>query len=255
MDDAHLCTSCNHVLSKLMILPCSCLSAYDTRIGSAYIIMEKVDGVTERAAPNPTAKDYRPLLECILKAESRCFKVVFSLFGDLYYKKDVSPELQMIELYADSSEIKDGADRLRIGPSTQRAFWRGERGSMDLDYGPCGCHFLMCLSKAIYSRHRNQGDLLLITWRPLPNPRYPRSQSTLVPETTLTSIALITHRHFSYSWMLKQAINGIFIGSVYTAKSDPYEVDTIDVLFILSGTFVGLDKVVQSQLAEGVSFS
>lgn len=106
MDDARLCTSCNHVLSKLMILPCSsrfCLSAYDTRIGSAYIIMEKVDGVTlkERPASNPTAKDYRPLLECILKVESRCFKVVFSLFGDLYYKEDVSPELQMIGLYAD----------------------------------------------------------------------------------------------------------------------------------------------------------
>ena len=53
--------------------------------------------------------------------------------------------------------------------------------------------------------------------------------------------------------MLKQAINGIFIGSVYTAKSDTYQVDTTDVLFILSGAFVGLDKVVQSRLAKGVS--
>ena len=65
--------------------------------------------------------------------------------------------------------------------------------SMDLDLGPCACHFPMCLSKTIYLRHRNQGDLLQITWQPLPNPRYPGSKSTLVPETTLTSSALITH--------------------------------------------------------------
>ena len=147
--------------------------------------MEKIDGVTlkERTASNPTAKDYRPLLECILKVESQCFKVVFSLFGDLYYKEDASPELQMIELYADSSEIKHGADCLRVGSNTHRAFW-----------GPFGCHFPMCLSKVTYLRHRNQGDLLLIIWQLLPNPGYPRSQSTLVPETTLTLIALITHR-------------------------------------------------------------
>ncbi|KAF9512550.1 hypothetical protein BS47DRAFT_1394146 [Hydnum rufescens UP504] len=34
-------------------------------------------------------------------------------------------------------------------------------------------------------------------------------------------------------------------------KSDTYQVDTTDVLFILSGAFVGLDKVVQSRLAKG----
>jgi hypothetical protein len=134
----YLCTVLNLPVPRVLAW-----SASDTRIGSAYIIMEKVDGSTlkERAALDPDAKDYRPLLECILKAESQCLMAVFSQFGSLYYKEDVSPELQMIGLYADSSEIKDGADRFRIGPSTHRAFWRGERAPMDLDRGPCTCHF------------------------------------------------------------------------------------------------------------------
>lgn len=37
-----------------------------------------------------------------------------------------------------------------------------------------------------------------------------------------------------------------------TAKSEIYQVDTTDILFILSGAFVGLDKVVQQRLAKGV---
>lgn len=36
------------------------------------------------------------------------------------------------------------------------------------------------------------------------------------------------------------------------AKSETYQVDTTDILFILSGAFVGLDKVVQQRLAKGV---
>lgn len=45
------------------------------------------------------------------------------------------------------------------------------------------------------------------------------------------------------------------IGSIdpqLTAKSEIYQVDTTDILFILSGAFVGLDKVVQQRLAKGV---
>jgi len=39
---------------------------------------------------------------------------------------------------------------------------------------------------------------------------------------------------------------------VQIAKSEMYQVDTTDILFILSGAFVGLDKVVQQRLAKGV---
>jgi len=36
-------------------------------------------------------------------------------------------------------------------------------------------------------------------------------------------------------------------------KSDSYQVDTTDILFILSGAFVGLDKIIRTRVAKGVS--
>ncbi|KAF9508803.1 hypothetical protein BS47DRAFT_1488269 [Hydnum rufescens UP504] len=78
-------------------------SAFDTRVGSAYMIMEKVNGITSTNAS---------------RIEDTCLKAVFSHFGSLYYKEDVTPELQKLALYANSSQIKDGADRFRIGHST-----------------------------------------------------------------------------------------------------------------------------------------
>lgn len=37
------------------------------------------------------------------------------------------------------------------------------------------------------------------------------------------------------------------------AKSETYQVDTSNVLFILSGAFVGLDKIVLGRMSKGVS--
>ena len=39
------------------------------------------------------------------------------------------------------------------------------------------------------------------------------------------------------------------------AKSDTYSIDTSNVLFILSGAFVGLDNIVKRRVAKGVSIS
>ncbi|KDQ14840.1 hypothetical protein BOTBODRAFT_158856 [Botryobasidium botryosum FD-172 SS1] len=113
-------------------------SASNDRVGSAYIIMEKVEGSTlkMRMQSLPPAHEFRDLVISVLEMETSCLHAVFSQYGSLYYKEDVSPELQRVPLYADFSQIKDGADRFRIGPSTNRAFWCGERESMDLDRGP-----------------------------------------------------------------------------------------------------------------------
>jgi len=40
-----------------------------------------------------------------------------------------------------------------------------------------------------------------------------------------------------------------------TAKTDTYHVDTSNVLFILSGAFVGLDQIIKQRVAKGVSSS
>ena len=36
------------------------------------------------------------------------------------------------------------------------------------------------------------------------------------------------------------------------AKADSYHIDTTNVLFILSGAFVGLDKIIKKRVAKGV---
>lgn len=36
-------------------------------------------------------------------------------------------------------------------------------------------------------------------------------------------------------------------------KGETYSVDTSNILFILSGAFVGLDKIIQDRMAKGVS--
>ncbi|KDQ19234.1 hypothetical protein BOTBODRAFT_102584 [Botryobasidium botryosum FD-172 SS1] len=113
-------------------------SASSDRIGSAYIIMEKVEGSTlkARTQSRPPAHELRSLLVSVFNSESKCLQAAFLQYGSLYYKEDVSPELQKLPLYADHSPIKDGSDRFRVGPSTQRSFWCGERESMELDRGP-----------------------------------------------------------------------------------------------------------------------
>lgn len=39
---------------------------------------------------------------------------------------------------------------------------------------------------------------------------------------------------------------------LWLAKPDAYQIDTSNVLFILSGAFVGLDKVIKQRVAKGV---
>ncbi|KAF8069187.1 kinase-like domain-containing protein [Lyophyllum atratum] len=64
----------------------------------------------------------------------------FSQIGSLYFKADVSPELQARPLFADPECNVDDADHIsqkyRIGPITDRQWWRGARCHVDADRGP-----------------------------------------------------------------------------------------------------------------------
>jgi ATP-dependent protease Clp ATPase subunit len=40
--------------------------------------------------------------------------------------------------------------------------------------------------------------------------------------------------------------------TVFAAKSDVYSIDTTNVLFILSGAFVGLEDIIKQRVAKGV---
>jgi ATP-dependent Clp protease ATP-binding subunit ClpX len=44
-------------------------------------------------------------------------------------------------------------------------------------------------------------------------------------------------------------------GAGASSKGDTYTVDTSNILFILSGAFVGLEKIVGDRMAKGVKYS
>ena len=64
----------------------------------------------------------------------------FSQIGSLYYKEDVTPELQARPLYTENfTPYADEHERFRIGPLVDWQILRGSRGGMDVDRGPCEC--------------------------------------------------------------------------------------------------------------------
>lgn len=63
--------------------------------------------------------------------------IPFSQYGSIYYKEDVSPELQALPLYAEGTPEDECSERFRIGPSIDRRFYRGERLRLNIDRGPC----------------------------------------------------------------------------------------------------------------------
>ena len=58
---------------------------------------------------------------------------------------------------------------------------------------------------------------------------------------------LATREHHFDFWMI------LIVTFFVKARPDVYHIDTSNVLFILSGAFVGLDKVIRQRVAKGVS--
>ena len=57
---------------------------------------------------------------------------------------------------------------------------------------------------------------------------------------------LVTREHYFDFWMI------LIVTFFVKARPEAYQIDTSDVLFILSGAFVGLDKVIMQRVAKGV---
>ncbi|KAF9510646.1 hypothetical protein BS47DRAFT_58761 [Hydnum rufescens UP504] len=101
-----------------------CSKANSTPVGSAFIIMEEMLGVSLRGrwfAP-PGAREMVAMVQDVLSLEDRFFKARFASFGSLYDKHDVSPDLHDEKLCSDDSETREGEDRFRIGPGAQPVF-------------------------------------------------------------------------------------------------------------------------------------
>lgn len=113
--------------------------ASGTPVGCEFIIMEYVEGVPlADRVPEHNDGELANCAEAIAKMLRRFCTVRFSQIGCIYYKEDVTEELQARPLYAKgSSHGLGGEDRFRIGPSVRREFWRGSRRELDVDRGPC----------------------------------------------------------------------------------------------------------------------
>jgi hypothetical protein len=105
--DPHLVTASDVAMMDyvryVLKVPCprviSCSSDAKTNAaGTEFIIMEKVAGVSyyDRWILKPPFVTLKDLVKGVVKVEAACASARFSQFGSLYYKEDVSSELQTV---------------------------------------------------------------------------------------------------------------------------------------------------------------
>lgn len=100
--------------------------------------MQKIPGValSSRLEDLIESKNDRALINDLVELEAKFSTVEFSQIGSLYYKEDVSPELQKRPLYAEGME-DEFSERFRIGPILDRVFYHKGRDLLQADRGPC----------------------------------------------------------------------------------------------------------------------
>lgn len=111
-----------------------------SEVGTEYILMEHVQGVELQKRMSKFKREATHFVDQLIDVECKFARYRFSQIGSLYYKEDVSPELQQRPLYAEGVE-GGGSDRFRIGPYVDWDIWRGKRSHLDVDHGPCQFRF------------------------------------------------------------------------------------------------------------------
>ena len=110
-------------------------------VGADFIIMEEVPGVrlSHRWEEFDSADDVRPIMTGVLDVETKFESLSFSRIGSLYFKEDVSADLQTVPLLTRSIDAttRQLSEKYRVGPLINYQWWRGERAYMSLDRGPC----------------------------------------------------------------------------------------------------------------------
>ena len=111
-----------------------------SEVGTEYILMEHVQGVELHKRMDKFKREATHFVDQLIDVECKFARYRFSQIGSLYYKEDVSVELQQLPLYAEGVE-GGGSDRFRMGPYVDWDIWRGKRSLLDADHGPCQFHF------------------------------------------------------------------------------------------------------------------
>lgn len=117
----------------------------DNPVKAEYILMERVPGIDLATRwPLINRKEHiPPLLSDVLDIEAKFEHPPFSQFGSLYFKEDVSSELQERPLFSPSyngdldPKFKAASEKYRIGPIADRPWWSGGRHVLNVDRGPC----------------------------------------------------------------------------------------------------------------------
>ncbi|KAI0781791.1 hypothetical protein C8Q75DRAFT_812214 [Abortiporus biennis] len=116
-------------------------------IGSEFILMEKVAGTPFGVQWTTICSDniddfVRNMVVQFALLQSRSGVVGFSQIGSLYFKEDVSKELQSRPLFSphlnldENEKLQEASNKYRVGPIAHHQWWRCERAQMELDRGP-----------------------------------------------------------------------------------------------------------------------
>ncbi|PBK63880.1 hypothetical protein ARMSODRAFT_893717 [Armillaria solidipes] len=105
-------------------------------VGSDFILMERINGVAlEKRWLNTFDEDIGAVIREILFLDLALHQRPFSQIGSLFFKEDVSPELQSRPLYLTEKDNEEpAAEKYRIGPVVDRQYWFN--GPVEGDRGP-----------------------------------------------------------------------------------------------------------------------
>jgi len=119
------------------ILSWSCNSA-NNLVGAEYIIEEKAPGVRLGSVWNQWPRDLKlRLITQVVDLETRLTTIAFDKHGCVYFKKDLHSLIGEAEDINSHAIEDDALKEFSIGPLTTNELWKGARGNMKLDRGPC----------------------------------------------------------------------------------------------------------------------
>ena len=110
----------------------------DNPVGVEYIIMEHAPGVgADTCWFNNTKHQKHALVTGIVDIEKKLYNIPFGAVGSLYFKSDISPQLQGPLYVAGTPDEAGDSETYCIGPTADYMFWYGQRAELELDRGPC----------------------------------------------------------------------------------------------------------------------
>lgn len=113
-------------------------STTDNPVGVEYIIMEHAPGVgADTRWFSNTKHQKHALVTGIVDIEKKLYNIPFGAVGSLYFKSDLSPQLQGPLYVAGTPDEAGDSETYCIGPIADYMFWYGQRAELELDRGPC----------------------------------------------------------------------------------------------------------------------